>query len=135
MNCACVAEVLALLEEAELSRAAAGGVARIARYRTARRLRERLARLGRIDGLSRFAREHFRALLEPFILWTPYWAIQAGGMAAAIGPGGAALADGHGRDRGALFMASHAFEHPDDPFPEFAEERPVARRRRALRIR
>jgi hypothetical protein len=80
---------------------------------------KRLARLGRIvDNLD--SRDNiFLRVAEPFILWTPYWAIEAEKWRRESGPAVRRWLTALGSMEALSSLASHAFEHPDDTFPEF----------------
>ena len=82
----------------------------------------RLARLSRLmDWLD--SRDHFliRAL-EPFILWTPHCAYAVEGWRRHSGAGVRRWLTATGEIEALCSLASHAFEHPDDPFPKFSTE-------------
>jgi hypothetical protein len=81
----------------------------------------RLARLGRLmDNLD--SRENiFVKLLEPFVLWTPFWAIRVEEWRKQSGPAVRRWLESMGEMEALSSIAGYAFEHPADPFPEFAE--------------
>lgn len=85
---------------------------------------ERLARLRRImENLD--SRENiFVRLLEPFILWTPFWAIRVEEWRRHCGPAVRRWLRGMGEIEALSSIAGYAFEHPADPFPEFTAEGP-----------
>jgi DNA mismatch repair ATPase MutS len=57
-------------------------------------------------------------------LWTPYWAIQAENWRRESGVAVRRWLTAMGAIEALSSLASHAFEHPEDPFPEFAENGP-----------
>jgi MutS domain V len=81
----------------------------------------RLARLGRImDSLD--SRDNILVkLMEPFVLWTPYWAIQVEEWRKQSGRAVRRWLEATGAMEALSSIAGYAFEHPEDPFPEFAE--------------
>jgi hypothetical protein len=80
----------------------------------------RLARLDRLMDLLDSRDNVFVRLLEVFVLWTPHMALRVEDWRRRSGP----LVRGWLRALGELealcSLASHAFEHPADPFPEFS---------------
>ena len=83
---------------------------------------QRLARLSRLmDWLD--SRDHFliRAL-EVFILWTPHCAYAIEAWRRYSGAGVRRWLTATGEIEALCSLASHAFEHPADPFPEFSTE-------------
>ena len=70
------------------------------------------------------ARTSSFALTEPFILWTPYWAIQAENWRRQSGAVVRRWLTAMGEMEALSSLASHAFEHPGDPFPEFVGKGP-----------
>jgi DNA mismatch repair ATPase MutS len=62
--------------------------------------------------------------MEPFLLWTPYWAIEAEKWRRESGPTVRRWLTALGAIEALSSLASHAYEHPDDSFPEFAAEGP-----------
>jgi MutS domain V len=81
----------------------------------------RLARLGRIMDYLDSRENIFVRLLEPFVLWTPYWAIRVEEWRKQSGPGVRRWLNAMGEMEALSSIASYAFEHPADPFPEFVE--------------
>jgi hypothetical protein len=79
-----------------------------------------LARLWRlIEWLD--SRDHFLVrALEVFILWTPHCAYAVEGWRRHSGAGVRRWLTAVGEIEALCSLASHAFEHPDDPFPEFS---------------
>ena len=63
-------------------------------------------------------------VLEPFILWTPHLALQVEDWRALSGNAVRRWLHAAGEMEALCSLASHAFEHPADPFPEFAPEGP-----------
>ena len=63
-------------------------------------------------------------VLEPFILWTPHLALQVEDWRALCGTAVRRWLHAAGEMEALCSLASHAFEHPADPFPEFAPEGP-----------
>jgi hypothetical protein len=66
----------------------------------------------------------FVRVLEPFILWTPHLALQVEDWRALSGNAVRRWLHAAGEMEALCSLASHAFEHPADPFPEFAAEGP-----------
>jgi hypothetical protein len=85
---------------------------------------QRLARLRRIVDCLDSRDNIFVRLADPFILWTPYWAIEAEKWRHESGPAVRRWLTALGAIEALSSLASHAFEHPDDPFPEFTAEGP-----------
>jgi MutS domain V len=63
-------------------------------------------------------------VLEPFILWTPHLAIRVEDWRAQSGTAVRRWLHAAGEMEALCSLASHAFEHPADPFPQFAPEGP-----------
>jgi len=84
----------------------------------------RLARLRRIVDCLDSRENIFVRLTEPFLLWTPYWAIEAEKWRRESGPTVRRWLTALGAIEALSSLASHAYEHPDDSFPEFAAEGP-----------
>jgi hypothetical protein len=85
---------------------------------------QRLARLRRIVDCLDSRENIFVRTMEPFILWTPYWAIQAEKWRRESGAAVRRWLTAMGAIEALSSLASHAFEHPDDPFPEFVDNGP-----------
>jgi MutS domain V len=85
---------------------------------------QRLKRLGRITACLDSRDNMILRVLERFILWTPYWAMEAEKWRRESGPAVRRWLTALGAIEALSSLASHAFEHPDDPFPEFAPEGP-----------
>ena len=85
---------------------------------------KRLKRLSRlIDHLD--DREHLLIrLIEPFLLWTLRWATLVDEWRRHSGPAVRRWLASTGGIEALCSLASHAFEHPADPFPEFRSESP-----------
>jgi hypothetical protein len=85
-------------------------------------LSQRLAHLSRLmDWLD--SRDHFLIrVLEVFILWTPHCAYAIESWRRHSGAGVRRWLSATGEIEALCSLASHAFEHPDDRFPEFATE-------------
>jgi hypothetical protein len=66
----------------------------------------------------------FVRVLEPFLLWTPHVAIQVEDWRALSGNAVRRWLHAAGEMEALCSLASHSFEHPADPFPEFAQEGP-----------
>ncbi len=84
----------------------------------------RLARLGRVMDYLDSRENIFVKLLEPFVLWTPYWAIQVEEWRKHSGRVVRRWLEAMGEMEALSSIAGYAFEHPADPFPEFAEDGP-----------
>jgi DNA mismatch repair ATPase MutS len=85
---------------------------------------KRLKRLSRlVDRLD--DREHLLIrLIEPFVLWTLRWATLVEEWRRHSGPAVRRWLASTGEIEALCSLASHAFEHPADPFPEFRSESP-----------
>jgi hypothetical protein len=64
-------------------------------------------------------------VLEPFILWTPHLAVRVEDWRAQSGTAVRRWLQAAGDMEALCSLASHAFEHPADPFPEFMPEGPL----------
>jgi MutS domain V len=84
----------------------------------------RLARLGRVMDYLDSRENIFVRLMEPFVLWTPYWAIQVEEWRKHSGLAVRRWLEAMGEMEALSSIAGYAFEHPSDPFPEFAESGP-----------
>jgi MutS-like protein len=84
----------------------------------------RLARLGRVMDYLDSRDNILVKLMEPFLLWTPYWAIQVEEWRKQSGRAVRRWLEATGAMEALCSIAGYAFEHPDDPFPEFAESGP-----------
>ena len=63
-------------------------------------------------------------VMEPFILWTPHLAVRVEDWRAQSGSAVRRWLQAAGDMEALCSLASHAFEHPADPFPEFVREGP-----------
>jgi len=63
-------------------------------------------------------------VLEPFILWTPHLAVRVEDWRAQSGSAVRRWLQAAGDMEALCSLASHAFEHPADPFPEFVPKGP-----------
>jgi len=82
----------------------------------------RLSRLNRLMELLD-SREHMLVrMLEPFTLWTTHLAFAIENWRRHSGPAARRWLTATGEIEALCSLASHAFEHPQDPFPEFADE-------------
>jgi hypothetical protein len=116
-----LSQVLILLEREGFQCPLLGGL-RESLAVTGAPLSQRLAHLSRLmDWLD--SRDHFliRAL-EVFILWTPHCAYAIESWRRHSGAGVRRWLSATGEIEALCSLASHAFEHPDDRFPEFATE-------------
>ena len=85
---------------------------------------KRLARLNRLMELLD-SREHMLVrMLEPFTLWTTHLAFAVENWRRHSGPAARRWLTATGEIEALCSLASHAFEHPMDPFPEFTAEAP-----------
>jgi hypothetical protein len=85
---------------------------------------KRLARLNRLMELLD-SREHMLVrMLEPFTFWTTHLAFAIENWRRHSGPAARRWLTATGEIEALCSLASHAFEHPHDPFPEFAAEVP-----------
>jgi hypothetical protein len=66
----------------------------------------------------------FVRVAEVFILWTPHWALQAEEWRHRSGPAVRRWLNATGEIEALCSLASHAFEHPADAFPEFCASDP-----------
>jgi hypothetical protein len=84
----------------------------------------RMSRLSRlIEYLD--SRDHIVVrVAEPFLLWTTHLAFAVEDWRRESGPAVRRWLTAVGEIEALCSLASHAFEHPDDPFPEFAENGP-----------
>jgi DNA mismatch repair ATPase MutS len=85
---------------------------------------KRLAHLNRLMELLD-SREHMLVrMLEPFTLWTTHLAFAVENWRRHSGPAARRWLTATGEIEALCSLASHAFEHPNDPFPEFTPEAP-----------
>ena len=85
----------------------------------------RLRRLRRIVENIDSRDNIFVRMLEPFILWTPHHAVRAEDWRRHSGRAVRRWIAAMGEIEALCSLSSHAFEHPADPFPEFAESGPL----------
>ena len=84
----------------------------------------RLARLKRIvENLDSRDNVVVR-VLEPFLLWTPHYALQVEDWREQSGAAVRRWLHAAGEMEALCSLASHAFENPEDPFPEFVDQGP-----------
>ena len=83
-----------------------------------------LARLRRLTELLDSRDNVFVRVLEPFILWTPHLALRVEDWRARSGAAVRRWLQAAGEMEAICSLASHAFEHPADTFPEFSETGP-----------
>jgi len=84
-------------------------------------------RLARLNSLMELldSRDHLLVrVAEPFTLWTPHLAFAVEHWRRHNGPAVRRWLTATGEIEALCSLASHAFEHPDDPFPEFTAESP-----------
>jgi DNA mismatch repair ATPase MutS len=85
---------------------------------------KKLARLKRLTELLDSRDSIIVRMLEPFILWTPHLALRVEEWRAHSGAAVRRWLLAAGEMEALCSLASHAFEHPADPFPEFADSGP-----------
>lgn len=83
----------------------------------------RIARLNRVMELLDSRDNVFLRVLEVFILWTPRHALAVEEWRGHSGQAVRRWLTAAGEIEALCSLASHAFEHPDDPFPEFTADR------------
>jgi DNA mismatch repair ATPase MutS len=84
-------------------------------------------RLARLDRLTDYldSRDHVLVrLAEPFVFWTTHLAFAVENWGRGSGKVVRRWLTALGEMEALCSLASHAFEHPADPFPEFAESGP-----------
>jgi len=84
-------------------------------------------RMARLDRLTEYldSRDHLLVrLAEPIVLWTTHLAFAVENWRREYGQAVRRWLTAVGEIEALCSLASHAFEHPDDPFPEFAERGP-----------
>jgi DNA mismatch repair ATPase MutS len=84
---------------------------------------KRIARLNRLMDRLDSRDNVFVRLLEIFVLWTPHLAVAVELWRARSGPAVRRWLTATGEIEALGSLASHAFEHPVDPFPEFSDAR------------
>ena len=85
---------------------------------------KRLARLRRLTELLDSRDNVIVRVMEPFLLWTPHLALRVEEWRAHSGTAVRRWLLAAGEMEALCSLASHTFEHPADPFPEFAEAGP-----------
>ncbi len=85
---------------------------------------KRLARLNRRIELLDSGHHLVVRLLEPFVLWTTHLAFAVESWRRHNGAAVRRWLTATGEIEALCSLASHAYEHPDDPFPEFTAEGP-----------
>ena len=80
-----------------------------------------LARLKRLVEYLDSRDNVFVRVAEVFILWTPHWALQVEDWRRRSGPAVRRWLHAMGEIEALSSLASHAFEHPADAFPEVSE--------------
>jgi len=81
-----------------------------------------LARLKRLTEYLDSRDNVFVRIAEVFILWTPHWALQVEEWRHRSGPAVRRWLNATGEIEALCSLANHAFEHPDDAFPELRSE-------------
>jgi hypothetical protein len=84
---------------------------------------KRLARLKRLMECLDSRDNVFVRVAEPFILWTLHLALKVEDWRRHSGPAVRRWLTATGEIEALCSLASHAFEHPADPFPEFTGDR------------
>ena len=84
----------------------------------------RVARLRRLLDLLDARRNQLFAPVAALLLWTTQLALAIDAWRARSGPSVPRWLDAVGEIEALCALASHAFEHPDDPFPEIRAEGP-----------
>ena len=85
-------------------------------------------RLGQLKRLIEYldSRDNvFVRVAEIFILWTPHLAVRVEQWRRRSGPAVRRWLAAVGQIEALCSLASHAYEHPEDPFPEFTAESPL----------
>jgi DNA mismatch repair ATPase MutS len=85
----------------------------------------RLAQLKRLIEYLDSRDNVFVRVAEIFILWTPHLAVRVEQWRRRSGTAVRRWLAAVGEIEALASLASHAFEHPQDPFPEFSEESPL----------
>jgi hypothetical protein len=83
---------------------------------------QHLARLKRLTEYLDSRDNVFVRIAEVFILWTPHWALQVEEWRHRSGPAVRRWLNATGEIEALCSLASHAFEHPNDAFPELSVE-------------
>jgi hypothetical protein len=82
---------------------------------------QRIGRLNRLMELLDSRHHVLVRLAEPFVLWTTHLAFAAEAWRRHSGPVVRRWLAATGEMEALCSLASHAYEHPEDPFPEFVE--------------
>jgi DNA mismatch repair ATPase MutS len=82
----------------------------------------RMARLAKLIERLDSRDNVFVRLAEIFVLWTPHLAVSVEMWRAQSGAAVRRWLTATGEMEALCSLASHAFEHPEDPFPEFTDE-------------
>lgn len=85
----------------------------------------RIARLNRLVEFIDSRDNFFVRLLEPVVLWTPQLVFAAEAWRARSGAYVPRWVSATGEIEALASLAGYAFEHPEDPFPEFTEGVPL----------
>jgi len=85
---------------------------------------KRLARLRRLTEYLDSRDNVFVRILEVFLLWTPHLAIGVEHWRRHSGSAVRRWLYGTGEIEALCSLSTHAYEHPDDPFAEFADQKP-----------
>ena len=85
----------------------------------------RLAQLKRLIEYLDSRDNVFVRVAEIFILWTPHLAVRVEQWRRRSGPAVRRWLAAVGEIEALCSLASHAYEHPNDPFPEFTAESPL----------
>jgi hypothetical protein len=86
---------------------------------------QRLARLKKLIEYLDSRDNVFVRIFEIFILWTPHLAVSVEDWRRHSGPAVRRWLTAMGEIEALASLSSHAFEHPADPFPEFAPDAPL----------
>jgi hypothetical protein len=86
---------------------------------------QRIARLNRLVELIDSRDNLFVRLLEPVVLWTPQLVFAAEAWRARSGAYVGRWVAATGEIEALASLAGYAFEHPEDPFPQFTDEASV----------
>ena len=85
---------------------------------------QRMARLGRLTEYLDSSDHILVRIAEPIVLWTTHLAFAVEAWRRESGPAVRRWLTAVGEIEALCSLASHAFEHPADPFPEFTEDGP-----------
>ena len=84
----------------------------------------RIARLNRVVEYLDSRDNVFVRVAEIFVLWTSHWALGAENWRRHSGKAVRRWITAAGEMEALCSLASHAFDHPEDPFPEFSTDSP-----------